>query len=159
MWIYRGSRCRQTVGHSVWRNPVWQINNPSKIKHLLQCENTKIHVCITYYCNHHVLIVTPSCTKPPTWLVLPSQTRNYEIWISRFEIWDLLEQHGSITSKEGDSAFRPRCRGRYGEWPIATVIYEAGLSHQSLSSLRASAKWWFANSHGDVKLGSCAHYH
>jgi hypothetical protein len=56
---------------------------------------------------------------------------------------------GFITSKEGDSSYKPRCRARKRDWP--TLVFEAGVS-ESLEELRTDAKWWLHNSDGEVKI-------
>jgi hypothetical protein len=57
---------------------------------------------------------------------------------------------GNSSSKEGDSAYKPRStRIRNTYWP--TIVFEAGLS-ESLGQLRLDANWWLRNSEGDVKI-------
>jgi hypothetical protein len=56
---------------------------------------------------------------------------------------------GNISSKEGDSSYKPPSRENVTDWP--TIVFEAGLS-ESLQHLRSDARWWLENSGGDVKI-------
>jgi len=57
---------------------------------------------------------------------------------------------GRTVSKEGDSCYCPLgTRPNADDWP--TLVIEAGVS-ESLTKLRADAKWWLTNSTGDVKI-------
>jgi hypothetical protein len=59
-------------------------------------------------------------------------------------------QEGNSSSKEGDSAFKPRpFRVKQTDWP--TIVFEAGLS-KLLGRLRIDAAWWLMNSNGDVNI-------
>ena len=54
------------------------------------------------------------------------------------------------SSKEGDSAYRPRSfRPNKADWP--TIVFESGLS-EPLSQLRLDAEWWLTKSRGAVKI-------
>jgi hypothetical protein len=55
---------------------------------------------------------------------------------------------GRRSSKEGDSAYKPRSRNKKTDWP--TIVFESGLS-ESLSRLRSDAHWWLTHSGGEVK--------
>jgi len=57
--------------------------------------------------------------------------------------------YGRRSSKEGDSAFKPRSRRLIKDWP--TIVFESGLS-ESLAKLRSDAKWWLIESRGQVKI-------
>ncbi|KIN05884.1 hypothetical protein OIDMADRAFT_17046 [Oidiodendron maius Zn] len=57
---------------------------------------------------------------------------------------------GNSSSKEGDSALKPRAfRPKYTDWP--TIVFEAGL-FESLDQLRIDAGWWLMNSNYDVNI-------
>ncbi|OCK87189.1 uncharacterized protein K441DRAFT_671108 [Cenococcum geophilum 1.58] len=57
---------------------------------------------------------------------------------------------GTSTSKEPDSCWRPLAvRPNRLDWP--TLIFEVGVS-ETLRKLRMDARWWLANSRGDVKI-------
>jgi hypothetical protein len=57
--------------------------------------------------------------------------------------------HGSNSSKEGDSTYKPKCRTREDDWPA--LVVEAGVS-ETLARLRVDADWWLTNSNGEVKV-------
>jgi hypothetical protein len=57
--------------------------------------------------------------------------------------------HGSSSSKEGDSTYKPRCRTGRDDWPV--LVFEAGVS-ETLGNLRADAQWWLNSSGGEVKI-------
>ena len=57
--------------------------------------------------------------------------------------------HGTQSSKEGDSAYKPDPRNREDDWP--TIVFESGFS-ESLTKLRQDARWWLTNSQGDVRI-------
>jgi hypothetical protein len=57
---------------------------------------------------------------------------------------------GMLSSKEGDTSFKPRSlRPQQNGWP--TIVIEAGLS-ESRNRLRTDAAWWLTNSHGEVNI-------
>jgi hypothetical protein len=56
--------------------------------------------------------------------------------------------HGSTSSKEGDSAYRPPSR-KGTDWP--TFVIESDCS-ETLQHLRSCASWWLGNSQGEVKF-------
>ena len=54
------------------------------------------------------------------------------------------------SSKEGDSAYRPRSfRPNKTDWP--TIVFESGVS-ETLRHLRLVARWWLTKSRGAVKI-------
>jgi hypothetical protein len=58
--------------------------------------------------------------------------------------------HADDSSKEADSAYRPRSfRPNKTDWP--TIVFESGVS-ESLSQLRFDAGWWLRKSGGAVKI-------
>ena len=56
---------------------------------------------------------------------------------------------GNLSSKEGDSAYKPDSRNRREDWP--TIVFESGFS-ETLTQLRIDAQWWLTNSQGDVRI-------
>ena len=56
---------------------------------------------------------------------------------------------GRVSSKEGDSSYKPSSREKETDWP--SIIFEAGYS-ESIQHLRSSARWWLENSQGEVKI-------
>ncbi|KAF8463461.1 hypothetical protein BDZ91DRAFT_661202 [Kalaharituber pfeilii] len=56
--------------------------------------------------------------------------------------------HGQSSSKEADTSFKPTCRSKQTDWP--TIVLESGYT-EYLARLRSDARWWLANSAGDVK--------
>jgi hypothetical protein len=58
--------------------------------------------------------------------------------------------HTDESSKEADSAYRPRSfRPNKTDWP--SIVFESGVS-ELLSQLRFDAGWWLRKSGGDVKI-------
>lgn len=55
---------------------------------------------------------------------------------------------GPGSSKQADTAYKPRFRPRAG-WP--TIVFESGLS-KGIARLRVDARWWLINSSGEVKI-------
>ena len=56
---------------------------------------------------------------------------------------------GNQSSKEGDTAYKPRSRNQIDDWP--TIVFESGFS-ESFTQLRRDAGWWLTNSRGDVRI-------
>jgi hypothetical protein len=57
---------------------------------------------------------------------------------------------GTSTKKEPDACWRPfAIRPNRLDWP--TLVFEVSVS-ETLSKLRMDARWWLANSQGDVKI-------
>jgi hypothetical protein len=54
--------------------------------------------------------------------------------------------HGSTSSKEGDSSYRPPSRKG---WPTFVIQSECS---ETLQHLRSCASWWLGNSQGEVKF-------
>ncbi|KAG0136654.1 hypothetical protein HOY82DRAFT_549483 [Tuber indicum] len=57
---------------------------------------------------------------------------------------------GTLSKKEADGGFKPPlARPRENDWP--TIVLESGVS-ESPQRLKVGARWWLANSRGDVKI-------
>jgi hypothetical protein len=109
---------------------------------------------MTYYTDIDLLIVkVPSAKHEGAHLSLSDEV-NHKLegmGLARRSLWPCgsTKYDGFNSSKEGDSAYRPKCRPREQEWP--TLVIEAGLS-ESLAALRTDAEWWLTNSKGDVEI-------
>jgi hypothetical protein len=111
----------------------------------------------TYWYDYHVLIIKiPTGPHEKSHLVLGRNIMFKTLSMGMSEY--ALEPIGSTrfrgtsnmltSSKEGDSAYMPSLIRR-DDWP--TLVIEAGYS-ESLTKLRADARWWIDNSHGKVKI-------
>jgi hypothetical protein len=70
--------------------------------------------------------------------------------LDEFQDVSATRYRGRNSSKEADSAFRPKSfQPNKTDWP--TTVIETGFS-ESPSHLRFDARWWLTESRGDVKI-------
>jgi hypothetical protein len=126
--------------------------------HLARIDRQRVkvgnHTRMTHYTDTDLLIIkVPSAEHEAAHLTLSDKV-NHKLegmGLARLSLWPCgsTTYHGFSSSKEGDSAYKPRCRHGRGEWP--TLVIEAGFS-ETLTKLRTDAQWWLTNSRGAVKI-------
>ncbi|KAF2187565.1 hypothetical protein K469DRAFT_704469 [Zopfia rhizophila CBS 207.26] len=113
------------------------------------------HTRMTHYTDTNLLIVKlmPSVEHEITYLLLADDLSHVlaGMGLPRRSLIPLGGSRfsGPNSSKEGDSAYKPRSRNRRADWP--TLVFESRLS-ETLTRLRHDARWWLTNSGGDVRI-------
>jgi hypothetical protein len=116
--------------------------------------SSRRHFRITYYKDPNLLIVKMPSLKHESahfWFCTQFILKVVNMGISPFELCPVgaTTYHDRISSKEGDSGYKPSSRKDGTDWP--TIMIESGFS-ESLRHLRNDAKWWLTNSQGEVKI-------
>ncbi|RMZ76861.1 hypothetical protein DV738_g4694, partial [Chaetothyriales sp. CBS 135597] len=117
-------------------------------------EKMRIHTRMTYFMDENLLIVKFPTAKHEgahgdlmdmiKWKIMPMGISKREC-----KFVGATKYYGRRSSKEADSAFRPKSlRPDDADWP--TIVLESGLS-ESLPRLRLDAAWWLTESQGQVK--------